>query len=68
MKLTAVAALIGASSAQLDACTSTDDCMALDGKYGEGSCCNVWTVVKLPEEPTWGQFSALWGGEEAVAV
>ena len=69
MKFTALAALIGASSAQLDACTSTDDCLNnYEGKYAEGSCCNSWTVAVMPEDPTWGQFSALWGGEDAVAV
>ena len=60
MKFATLVAMIGVSSAQLDVCTSTAECLAGEVtsgvKYAEGGCCATWTVVGLPTDPTWGQF------------
>ena len=69
MKLSALIGLIGVTSAQLDVCASTEECLAgFEGRYTEGSCCNTWTIAALPEDPTWGQFAAAWGGEAKIVV
>ncbi len=45
-------------------CITNDDCVAaeFDG------CCMRWEVEGIAEDPYWGDFSLIWGGDEAITV
>ena len=67
MKLSALTALIGVSSAQTW-CSSTDDCLALvkEGEdfFNDKTCCIRKTVTSIPDDPNWGRFATEWGCDD----
>ena len=66
MKLSALTALIGVSSAQTW-CTSTKDCLALveeGGFFNDKTCCVEKTVKAIPDDPSWGKFLKYWGCDD----
>ena len=61
MKFSALAALIGVSSAQTW-CSSTEDCLGEDFYNDGATCCIRKTVVSVPEEAAWGRFATDFAG------
>ena len=50
MKFATMGILLGLSSAQIDECKMTEECLA-GGKHKDkykGGCCATWVIVKLP--------------------
>ena len=61
MRAITVTALLGFVHAQQN-CASKSDC-----NTPNDYCCARWTIVSVPSEATWGQFSNIWGEKGTVA-